>query len=70
MSKLFPVTVASVNGLTVKTSQGYTLTRIGNKSLREGDTIYTDGKYVYGMEGSGGKQLPILPSVNYYYMSH
>lgn len=63
-------TVASVNGLTVTTTQGYTLTRIGNKSLREGDTIYTDGKYVYGMEGSGGKQLPILPSVNYYYMSH
>lgn len=55
-------TVASVNGLTVTTTQGYTLTRIGNKSLREGDTIYTDGKYVYGMEGSGGKQLPILPS--------
>lgn len=63
-------TVASVKGLTVTTTQGYTLTRIGNKSLREGDTIYTDGKYVYGMEGSGGKQLPILPSVNYYYMSY
>lgn len=59
-------TVASVNGLTVTTTQGYTLTRIGNKSLREGDTVYTDGKYVYGMEGSGGKQLPMLPSVNYY----
>lgn len=59
-------TVASVKGLTVTTTQGYTLTRIGNKSLREGDTIYTDGKYVYGMEGSGGKQLPMLPSVNYY----
>lgn len=58
-------TVASVKGLTVTTTQGYTLTRIGNKSLREGDTIYTDGKYVYGMEGSGGKQLPMLPSMNY-----
>lgn len=69
MSKLFPVTVASVNGLMVKTSQGYTLTRIGNKSLRKGDTIYTDGKYVYGMEGSGGKQLPILPSVNYLFFN-
>lgn len=55
-------TVASVNGLTVTTTQGYTLTRIGNKSLRKGDTIYTDGKYVYGMEGSGGKQLPMLTS--------
>lgn len=61
-------TVASVNGLTVTTTQGYTLTRIGNKSLREGDTVYTDGKYVYGMEGSGGKQLPILPSVNYLFL--
>lgn len=61
-------TVASVKGLTVTTTQGYTLTRIGNKSLREGDTIYTDGKYVYGMEGSGGKQLPILPSVNYLFL--
>lgn len=70
MAGLFPVVVASVNGLTVTTTQGYTLTRIGNKSLREGDTIYTDGKYVYGMEGSGGKQLPMLPSVNYYYMSY
>lgn len=70
MAGLFPVVVESVNGLTVTTTQGYTLTRIGNKSLREGDTIYTDGKYVYGMEGNGGKQLPMLPSVNYYYMSY
>ena len=62
-------TVASVNGLTVTTTQGYTLTRIGNKSLREGDTIYTDGKYVYGMEGNGGKQLPMLPSVNYLFFN-
>lgn len=62
-------TVASVNGLTVTTAQGYTLTRIGNKSLREGDTIYTDGKYVYGMEGNGGKQLPMLPSVNYLFFN-
>ncbi|WP_298461272.1 hypothetical protein [uncultured Mitsuokella sp.] len=70
MAGLFPVVVASVNGLTVTTTQGYTLTRIGNKSLREGDTIYTDGKYVYGMEGSGGKQLPMLPySVNYLFFN-
>lgn len=62
-------TVASVNGLTVTTTQGYTLTRIGNKSLRKGDTIYTDGKYVYGMEGNGGKQLPMLPSVNYLFFN-
>lgn len=63
-------TVASVNGLTVTTTQGYTLTRIGNKSLSKGDTIYTDGKYVYGMEGSGGKQLPMLPSGRYVFFDY
>ena len=50
----------AVNGLTVEAG-GKRLICIGNKPIRAGDYVWTDGRCVYGFERSS--QMPFVPTV-------
>ena len=48
MRHFYPITVAAVGQGAIRGSDGKTLTCIGSMPVQVGDTVYTDGRVVYG----------------------
>ena len=72
------VRAEAVNGLTVEAG-GKRLINIGNKPVRAGEYVWTDGRCVYGFERMpeqpfvptvADKQEQIIPLVNYHYYGY
>lgn len=73
MKHFYPITVAAVGRGIIRSSDGKTLTCIGSMPVQVGDTVYTDGRVVYGhspIKASGAVFNPVESLVPFFVMGY